>query len=53
MGYALPPPPPLNIHGAQAANNWKRFEQVRRDYVLAMELNKKSEKDSSCYTLAT
>ena len=42
-GYALPPPPPLDVHGVQAADNWKRFERAWRNYALAMELNKKSE----------
>ena len=41
--YALPPPPPLDVHGVQAADNWKRFERAWRNYALAMELNKKSE----------
>ena len=43
-GYALPPPSPLDIHGAQAADNWKQFERAWKNYALAMELNKKSEK---------
>ena len=42
-GYALPPPPPLDVHGVQVADNWKRFERAWRNYALAMELNKKSE----------
>ena len=43
-GYALPPPPPLDIHGTQAADNWKRFKRAWTNYALAIELNKKSEK---------
>ena len=37
--YALPPPP-LDIHGAQAVNNWVNME----NYSLAMQLNNKSER---------
>ena len=43
-GYALPPPSPLDIHGTQAADNWKRFKRARLNYSLAIELGKKSEK---------
>ena len=43
-GYALPPPPPLDVHGTQAADNWKRFKRAWTNYALAIELNKKSEK---------
>ena len=43
-GYALPPPPPLDIHGTLAAENWKKFERAWINYALAIELNKKSEK---------
>ena len=25
-GYPLPPPPPLEIHRVQAADNWKKFK---------------------------
>ena len=42
-GYALPPPSPLDIHGAQAADNWKKFKRAWTNYALAMELNKKAE----------
>jgi len=42
-GYALPLPPPLDIYGTQAADNWKKFKQAWTNYVLAMELNKKVE----------
>ena len=43
-GYVLPPPSPLDIHGTQAADNWKRFKRARLNYSLAIELGKKSEK---------
>ena len=43
-GYALPPPPLLDVHGTQAADNWKRFKRASTNYALAIELNKKSEK---------
>ena len=43
-GYALPPPPPLDIHGTLAAENWKKFKRAWTNYALAIELNKKSEK---------
>ena len=39
-GYALPPPPPLDIHGTLAAENWKKFERAWINYALAIELNK-------------
>ena len=42
-GYALPPPPPLEIHDAQAAEKWKRFKSAWTNYSLATELNKKPE----------
>ena len=43
MPLSLPPPAPLEIHGPQAAENWKRFKQAWTNYALATELNKKDE----------
>ena len=40
---SLPPPAPLEIHGSQAAENWKRFKRAWTNYSLATELDKKSE----------
>ena len=40
----LPPPPPLEIHDANAAEKWKKFELAWRNYALATELSKKDEK---------
>ena len=42
-GYPLPPPPPLDIHGTQAADNWKKFKRAWTNFSLAIELNKKPE----------
>ena len=42
-GYTLPPPPPLDIHDAQAAEKWKKFKLAWTNYSLATELNKKPE----------
>ena len=42
-GYPLPPPPPLEIHGVQAADNWKKFKRAWTNFSLAIELNKKPE----------
>ena len=42
-GYPLPPPPPLEIHGVQAANNWKKFKRAWTNFSLAIDLNKKPE----------
>lgn len=42
-GYPLPPPPSLDIHGTQAANNWKKFKRAWANFSLAIELNKKPE----------
>ena len=42
-GYTLPPPMPLDIHGAQAADSWKKFKRAWLNFSLATELNKKSE----------
>lgn len=40
----LPPPAPLEIHDANAAEKWKKFALAWRSYVLATELSKKDEK---------
>ena len=40
-GYALPPPPPLEIHNAQEAKKWKKFSLAWTNYSLATKLNKK------------
>lgn len=42
-GFALPPPQPLEIHGANVAEKWKMFRLAWDSYALATELNKKSE----------
>ena len=42
-GYALPPPPSLDIHDAQAAEKWKKFKLAWTNYSLATELNQKPE----------
>ena len=39
----LPPPPQLEIHDANAAKKWKKFEQAWRNYARATELSKKDE----------
>ena len=41
-GYALPSPPPLEIHDANASDKWKKFYRAWSSYVIAMELNKKA-----------
>ena len=38
--YTLPPPPLLDIHDAQAAENWKKFKLAWTNYSLATELDK-------------
>ena len=40
----LPPPPSLEIHDANAAEKWKKFELAWRNYALATELSEKDEK---------
>ena len=40
----LPPPAPLEIHDANAAEKWKKFALVWRSYALATELSEKDEK---------
>ena len=42
-GYSLPPPSPLEIHDANASDKWKKFYRAWSNYVIATELNKKSE----------
>ena len=42
-GYSLPPPPPLEIHGANTSEKWKRFYRAWSNYSVATELNKKPE----------
>ena len=42
-GYTLPPPMPLDIHGAQAADSWKKFKRAWLNFSLATKLNKKPE----------
>ena len=46
-GYPLPPPPPLDIHGTQAADNWKKFKRAWTNFSLAIKLNKKPEQEWS------
>lgn len=42
-GYNLPPPEPLEIHDANAADKWKKFKRAWQNYAIAIEVNKKSE----------
>ena len=42
-GHPLPPQPPLEIHGVQAADNLKKFKRAWTNFYLAIELNKKPE----------
>ena len=42
-GYALPPPPALEIHSPNAADKWKKFFLAWDNYALATELAKKDE----------
>ena len=39
----LPPPPPLEIHDANAFEKWKKFELAWTNYALATELTEKPE----------
>jgi len=32
-GYALPPPPPLEMHDANASDKWKKFYRAWSSYV--------------------
>ena len=41
--HGLPPPQPLDIHGANCTEKWRRFEVAWSNYVLATELNAKDE----------
>ena len=41
--FALPPPPPLNIHDLNAAEKWKEFEQAWKNYSIAMKLHQEPE----------
>ena len=41
--FALPPPPPLDIHDSNAAENWKEFEQAWKNYSIAMKLHQELE----------
>ena len=40
---ALPPPPLLDIHDTNAAENWKEFEQAWKNYSIAMKLHQEPE----------
>ena len=42
-GFTLPPPAPLEIHSSTVAEKWKKFRLAWSNYLLATELNKKSE----------
>jgi len=42
-GYALPPPPPQEIHDANASDKWKKFYHAWSSYVIATELDKKAD----------
>ena len=42
-GYASPLPAPLEIHDADAAAKWKKFQFPRQNYALATEGIKKAE----------
>jgi len=42
-GYSLPPPPPLEIHGTNTSEKWKKFYRAWSSYLVATELTKKSE----------
>ena len=42
-GYSLPPPLPLEIHSTNASEKWKKFYRAWNSYIVATELNKKSE----------
>ena len=37
------PPPPLEIHDAQASEKWNKFKAAWSSYALALELDKKSQ----------
>ena len=40
-GFALPPPPPLEIHDTYASEKWKKIRLAWSNYLLATELNTK------------
>lgn len=42
-GYNLPPPEPLEIHDANAADKWKKFKRAWNNYSIAIEVTKKAE----------
>ena len=42
-GHGLPPPQALDIHAANVAEKWNRFENAWQNYSLAIELDKKDE----------
>ena len=41
--FASPPPPPLNIHDSNAAEEWKEFEEAWRNYSVPMKLHQEPE----------
>ena len=41
--FALLPPPPLDIHDSNAAGKWKEFEQVWKNYSIAIKLHQEPE----------
>ena len=41
--FALPPPPPHDIHVSNAAEKWKEFEQAWKNYSIAMKLHQEPE----------
>ena len=41
--FALPLPPPLDIHDSNAAEKWKEFEQAWKNYSIAMKLHQEPE----------
>ena len=41
--FALPPPPPLDIHDSNAAEKWQEFEQAWKNYSVAMKLHQEPE----------
>ena len=41
--FALPPPPPLDIHVSNAAEKWKEFEQAWKNYSIAIKLHQEPE----------
>ena len=40
-GYPLPLPTPLEIHGPQVTDKWKKLNRAWTSYAQALELNKK------------